>query len=553
MRLVVAVVAFGLFACGQTESSATPAEQHLLPNDPGPLDALARRFARLRERMRERGAREVRGPARYFALESDGISVVVDLPVDTCTTFVALGGGAARDLVVSVYDRDGGEVVRDDVQSEGGLVHVCPSVPPDQARTETFYLTLESRAGAGAILVAQFESARDAQPHFDGLFANVLVPDVPLREVEALLARSRSTLRSRGFLPVAPATYDAVSEGGVVRHTLVVREERCYAIVARASAGVRDVDVSLFDADGVEVGRDLRGDAEPVLEHCPTAAGSYRVDARAFTGAGAIGLLLLEGPAAPQARNALATEAPAAAPASENGARLLRDAVESLTTRGYQAASTVANSIQTSPGEVRGHEVVFEAGCSVVVGAASSEEMDLDLYLSDPNAHRELDEDTGMQSVARVSACVTERTPLRVTVKTYGNSASYDLVMLRAPDAIREISSLRLDEAEASFRARAYQSVSQTRFALEEGEHRSVPIVMDRAGCFALAVAGGDGVDDVDMFLRDAAGHLVARESGPASYAAVARCTTAPETLNLELVMYRGAGSVVLDRLEDTP
>ncbi|MBK8169216.1 MAG: hypothetical protein IPK60_02590 [Sandaracinaceae bacterium] len=547
--LALALITLG--ACQNTPPRPSRVEHAVLPNNPGPLDALARRFARLREVMRERGAREVRGPARYFALESEGVSVAVNLPVDKCTTFVALGGGAAQDVVATVYDRDGEEVVRDDIANEGALVHVCPTEARHHTQLATFYLALESPAGGGAILVAQFESPRDAQLHFDNLFAGVLVPEVPLREVEVLLARSRSALRARGFSPVAPATYDAVSEGGVVRRSLVMREGRCYAIVARASEGVRDVDVSLFDADGAEVGRDLRGDAEPVLEHCPASPGQYRVDAKAFTGAGAIGLLMLEGPpGAEVVRRAVAQTSPTTVASPGNGARLLRGSIATLVARGYQEPQEIAVQAQTSPGEVRTHDVAFGAGCSVVLGVASSDEMDLDLYLSDAANHRDLDEDSGMQPVARVSACVSDPTTLRIAVKSYGSSASYDLMVLKAPNAIRDITALRLDESSASFRSRGYVTTSESHLSLDEGEHQSRPVVIERAGCVAFAVAGEDGVDDVDMFLRDTEGRLVARESGPASYASVSGCTDGRETLTLEMVMYRGSGAVVLARLE---
>lgn len=540
-------------ACTRDATLAARPALHELPNDPGPLDALARRFARLRERMRERGGRQVHGPARYFALEGEGTVVPVDLPADRCTTFVALGGGTAQELLATVYDEDGAELVRDEIANEGALVHVCPPARPLGARGGTFYLTLESKAGAGAILVAQFDSARDAQPHFDGLFADILVREVPAREVESLLSRSRGALRARGFQPMAPAAFDSLSQGGVFRRNVTMQTDHCYVVVARGSTGVNDLDVSLYDAEGAEVGRDLRGDAEPLLEYCPTSAGVYRVEARLFQGAGAVGLMMLEGPLAHETRAVAAGPAPNDEDSEDSESRALRTTVEAMVARGFTAGATIASDVQMSPGEVRVHELTLEAGCSVIVGTSTRTDTDLDLYLSDASDASVLDEDVGMQSLARVSACVSEPTAVRLTTKTYGTNSAYSVALLRAPTAIDDFMSLGLEEAGSAFRARGYRVAAENHMTLEEGERQTLEVVVTGPACIALAVAGAAGIDDVDMFLKDATGHLLASESGPESYAAVSHCTAHAQTLSLELVMYRGGGPIALQRLEASP
>lgn len=549
-RCLVLVFALSASACTPETANVPHTNVHELPNDPGPLDALARRFARLRDRMRERGGRQVHGPARYFALEAEGTVVPVDLPADRCTTFVALGGGTAQEVVATVYDQDGAEIVRDEIANEGALVHVCPPARRIGERSGTFYLTLESKSGAGAILVAQFESARDAQPHFDGLFADVLVAEVPAREVETLLARSRGALRARGFQPLSPSAFDSLSQGGVLRRSVPMQTEHCYVIVARGSSGVRDVDVSLYDADGAEVGRDLRGDAEPLLEYCPTASGTYRVEARLFQGAGAVGLMMLEGPLAHEARSTVPGPTPSEEGDDAHESRALRTTIDALVARGYTSSSSIASDVQTSPGEVRVHDIMLESGCSVIVGAATRDDTDLDLYLSDSASSAVLDEDVGMQSLARVSACVTEPTAVRLATKTYGTNSAYSVALLRAPTTIGNFMALGIDESTAAFRARGYRVAAENHLTLEEGERQTIEVAIAGPACVALAVAGAGGIDDVDMFLKDAAGHLLASESGPEPYAAVSHCSERAQTLSLELVMYRGGGAIALERLE---
>ncbi len=75
-----------------------------------------------------------------------------------------------------------------------------------------------------------------------------------------------------------------------------------------------------------------------------------------------------------------------------------------------------------------------------------------------------------------------------------------------------------------------------------------------RAGkCVAIAAAGDEGVEDVDVLLRDASGRLVASDSGPAPYAAVRRCAQASESLEAQVVLYRGEGDVAVRILGGTP
>ncbi len=547
MRLALPL-ALLLAACAEPAPAPAVALSSL-DGEAGPLDALNRRHARLRQRMRTRGYGEELGLARHLVLEDRGVALPLDLEVGRCATFLALGGGTLRELDLILYDGEGAEIAADSVSGEGGLVHVCPQAESGVTR-RPFYLVLDARAGAGAVLVGQFASELDQGEGFDGLFEGVLEPHVPFRDVEAHLAQSRGALRARGFTPLGPAVLERVTEGSVVRVPVELEGGRCYVAVGRGD-GVRDIDLFLFDGAGVEVHRDLASNAEPSIELCPSAGARYTLELRAFEGAGAVGVAIFAGPGQPVGATVVdPTLEPE--PSGDPSLALLALA-RPLQSRGFGAPLFVSRDAAILPGEVRTHEVVLGPGCGIVAGAASHEGMDLDLYLADEGG-REVDSDTAVHSTARVRACRAAPTVLRVAVKAYGRDGAYALAVLPAPAGIASLQALRLEEATAPFRLRGYEEVSTLDAVIGDGvRHRIALPTLAPNACIAVAAVGSDEVEDLDLYLLDAAGSVVARDSGPEPHATVSRCAAGEELLAAEVAMYRGAGQVEIRILQQQP
>lgn len=538
---VLAVLALAVCACAEPAPRAAPPS--VLPAEAGPLDALNRRHARLRERMRRRGYGAEIGLARELVLEEHGVALPLDLRAGDCSTFLALGGGSIRDLGLALYDGEGRETATDSVPGEGALVHVCPQAE-EGVEHRPFHLVLRAREGAGAVLVGQFVSAPGDGEGFDGLFEGVLAPRVPFREVEGHLARSRVALRARGFSPLGQPMLERVTEGSVVRLPVELEEGRCYVAIGR-SDGVRDIDLFLFDGAGVDVDRDLAGDAEPSIEHCPRASGRHTVELRAFEGAGAVGVLVFVGPGQPGGEAAVEALEDRAAGAGDDPSLAIEVLGAPLRDRGFGPPLFVSRDAAILPGEVRTHDVVIGPGCSVVIGAASDEGMDLDLYLADETG-RELDRDTAVHSTARVRACRPTPSVLRVAVKAYGRDGAYALAVLRAPSAVDSLQALRLEEASAPFELRSYVERQTIEAELAQGESVLRTLALAPDECVAATAAGDEGVEDIDLFLRDGVGQLLTSDSGPASYAAVSRCAEVHEQITLEVTMYRGGGHVAV-------
>ncbi len=547
---LISVLVLALSQCVGAGAREEPPAPSALPAEAGPLDALNRRHARLRHRMRRRGYGEEVGLSRAFLLEDRGVAWPLDLAVGECSTLIALGGGAIRDLAITLFDGEGEVAATDTVEGEGGLLHVCPRAEAPVAR-RPYYLELRTVEGLGAVMVAHFRSMPRDGEGFDGLFEGVLAPRVPFRDVEEHLARSRTALRARGFELLTPPHLEAISEGEVIRQRARLEAGRCYVISGRGGDGIGDVDLFLFDGAGVEVARDIGTDVEPSIELCPRETARHAIELRAYEGAGPVGFMVLVGPGSDDAAQpAESVDEGTLEEVSDDPGLALGVLVAPLLARGFSAPVFVSRDAAIVPGEVRTHDVVIGPGCALVVGAASDEAMDLDLYLADEDG-REVDRDTAVQSTARVRACQGTPTVMRVAVKGYGRDGAYALAVLRAPARISELQALRLEEVTAAYRLRGFVEQSRYEAQVEEGEPLRRQVAVEPGHCVAIAAAGDGDTRDVDLFLRDVSGALSASDSGPAPHAAVSRCAAERrEVLTIEVEVHRGAGRVELLMLD---
>ncbi len=545
MKRLLAASLLALTACEAPPVHAIPEYDGALPAVDAPLDALTHRLAQIRERLRLRGYEELPRQARTFTLEEHATVLPLDLPGGGCSTFVGLGSTAIRDLALTLSDGDGNALATEDVPGEGGLVHVCP---PNEEGSMPAYLVVEAREGGGTVALAEFRSALGGGAGFDGLFDGVLAPREPFADVEDLLARSRTTLRARGFVPVLTPAIDAVGEGGSVRSTVPMLRGRCYVVVSRTAASIHDADLFLFDPDGVEVGRDIGQGNEPSIEHCPETTGSFGIEARAFQGGGALGLMVMEG-AGPD------TEAPALVSPDdfdevEDPSVLIGTMAAVLLPLGFEPPVFVTRSAPIVPSEARMHEIVVRPGCALLVATGSSGSMDVDLYLSDEQG-RELDSDTAIRASAVVRECHDTEAVLRVAVKAYGHEGSYALAVLRAPSTIRGIEGLRLAEASAPFRARGYAPRETFEVELDEGARSARDVFVRPGRCVALIAAGTEEMRDVDLHLLDRGGTTLASDSAPQPFASGSFCAGAePLALTLEVIANVGSGRVSVTVLE---
>lgn len=523
--------------------SPPPAPEPALAAAPAPLDALTRRIGRVRERLRTRGYHPFENQVRRFVLEGEGDALPVDLPAGACTTFVGLGSRGIRDLRMTLVDADGETVGRDEVPGEGALVHACP--PEDGA----FYLVVQAIAGDGTVAIFEQRSGPEEGGGFEGIFDDVLSPTQPRHELDETMSEVRRALRARGYAPVGEPARDQLDEGGVLRGTFELTGGRCYAALARSVPSVTDLDFFVFDPSGVEVTRDVGAGIEPTVELCPTESGAYLVEARVYSGRGAVESALFLANEARSPSDTLGTVIDEAPRRLEPRA-IATSALDRLRQAGFGEPAFLVESESIAPHEVRSHDVRMGPGCVVVLAAGSEPAMDLDLYLADENG-RELDRDTTVHATASVRGCFDSARSMRVAIKAYGRFGSYVIATTRAPSSIDDLPTLRLFEITQDVEERGASITERVDLTLGEGERDVRALTIAPHRCVTVAAAGDEGVFDVDLYLRDLEGGLVAAEAGASPQASIERCGgDEGQSLQVETACVDGRGRVAFVTLE---
>ncbi|MFT5358418.1 MAG: hypothetical protein ACI9KE_005656 [Polyangiales bacterium] len=509
----------------------------------GPLDALARRFGRVRRRMSARGYGSAVALERTFVLDDAGEAFPIDLPRGRCTTALALAGGDVQALHLRLYDRDGVLVAIDSVDGAAGLVHHCPEL----SSTSNFarvYLTVESERGSGGVVAAAYESVAGEGEGFERLFEDVVPPVVPLGPVEEAFATSRAGRIERGLSPQNGPTFLRLAEGQVTRARVEFRVDTCLLVTARGDRGIQDLDLYLYGPDGAEVARDLGVEGEPQLEYCPSVAGTGTLELRVFEGAGAAGWMVWSAPLPPEAE-----DAPIEAPVQElEPLAIVTEEADALHERGFSSPRVLRQDGQVSPGETLSIDAPLGAGCAWILAAAGPGEVDLDLYLRDGDQSA-LDRDVRVRRTARVGACLDSPRHVQLMVKAYGQG-HFALVIVDAPPSITDVATLRAEGATAALVARGFE---QER--VETHPHASVErqVRIPAGECVGLVVAGDADLEDIDLIAVDSEGERVASDTGRAPWASIAPCAGDEDLeLTIELVPYRGDGAVVLHWLRRT-
>lgn len=129
-------------------------------------------------------------------------------------------------------------------------------------------------------------------------------PDVPPLEEpppDDALAQEmyqRAQQFAEGMGPATPLFRGSLETGATQDYQAVLQGTRCFKIIGIGGDGVRDLDLFLFDPDGVQVLQDTATDSYPVLglTHpiCPDFSGAYRVQVKMFEGSGEFGVQVFQ-------------------------------------------------------------------------------------------------------------------------------------------------------------------------------------------------------------------------------------------------------------------
>jgi hypothetical protein len=92
-----------------------------------------------------------------------------------------------------------------------------------------------------------------------------------------------------------------------------------------------------------------------------------------------------------------------------------------------------------------------------------------------------------------------------------------------------------------------------TRGTLATGASTTYPVAVNGGQCYTIIGTGGPGVQDLDLFLLDASGHLVSQDVATDNAPVVGFCPQSAGNFTLRVVMYAGAGDFGWQPFAGTP
>ncbi len=545
-----ALVLFGLVVLG-SGGCTDPPRVAARPRRAPQLDALGRKMNQVARALRERGyAPDHDLGGRSFLPQGEGEVHELELRPGRCYTIVGLGSAGIQDLRFALYDPAGAEVVRDESIAPHALVHACPQV------AGTYHFVASAARGTGVYDYRVHTSAPGSGRGFAGLMEPVEPrADAASPAIEARLQALLQRMRPRGYQLEGEVRRAVLGPRESGRTALPLEPGACWALAAISGEGATDIDLFLYDSSGAEVARDIGTDTDPVVELCPTLLTTYAAEVNMYEGAGPYALAVLRGPpdAAP---SAAATPAAPAAGSVDLVAELARLAAD-MRARGYvDREPPIASEILARAGQ-NSHSLNLSPGCHSIVARGGPGVDDLDLYVFAPSGAN-VDRDIGEGAVATVHVCVDDdggAAPVayRLDVKLYRGTGTYGYQVFDAPPTVRDLRALRLRELTAPLEAAgAVLEPTAGSEDLGTGESRNFPLPLVDGACYVAVAAGGEGVEDLDLFVRAPSAEAVASDTSTFPTAVARFCAAASGVYGAEVKMYSGSGTADF-RLYRTP
>jgi hypothetical protein len=111
-------------------------------------------------------------------------------------------------------------------------------------------------------------------------------PDAPVERLLEYKAQSMAP----GLIADEPPIVGELQEGGRQDYLTILKGGFCYRILGAGGTGVKDMDLFLYDPNGVQTHQDPAQDRFPLLgtqaDICPLEAGKYRVQVHMYEGGG---------------------------------------------------------------------------------------------------------------------------------------------------------------------------------------------------------------------------------------------------------------------------
>ena len=148
---------------------------------------------------------------------------------------------------------------------------------------------------------------------------------------------------------------------------------------------------------------------------------------------------------------------------------------------------------------------------------------------------RPIAQDVGLDASPRVPVCAEESGEHVVEVRMYQGSGEWSLAAVEIPDDadaalgddVKGIARARALEIAAEARSRAMAPVrAPLRAQGWIGLTQTVPISLRAGRCYLVGAAPGEGIAEIDLWLSDARGAVLASDTGQRQRASLYHCAT---------------------------
>ncbi|HEY8535452.1 MAG TPA: hypothetical protein VIL25_03350, partial [Vicinamibacterales bacterium] len=363
------------------------------------------------------------------------------------------------------------------------------------------------------------------------------------------LAQLDQQLGAQGFTRVG-------QPAGMVLHTrdprefqLNLRQNQCYVFATLGGPGAVDTDIVLSDATGAQLEADTRRDRDAIIRYCAPATGSYALSVRMYEGQGPLFTVgyVQNATQAPQAEPVIASTSTAGANLQESFALLDAD----MRARGYEGYGTQATG-QLGTGETRNFGIQLEGGrCYAILAVGDSGVRDLDLLLLDPSG-REVDRDLAQDARPTVRVCPERSGAYTMQVRMTDGAGSYVYAAYRwprgtqGPFGLRGLIYVRIAEVTALLNVEGFQPdpgfTPQNGTLRRQGATATHTVELTGGQCYAIVVAGGDGVNDLDVTLSRGGTQLANDYGSRNAFPSVRHCATEDGRYTINVTAANGHG-----------
>ncbi len=488
------------------------------------------------------------GPAVHGSLAQNGlIAYAVDAQPGACYTLAVIGEQGGQNIDMIVLDPLGRPAAHDVRPDNHPWASFCAGT------AGRFIARVQMASGGGGYFYANYQGTAGRRMELSQFFGQQAESGPQLAqmdgETQQRLGALDQQLGAQGFTRVGQPAGMVLSTRDPRNFQLNLQQGTCYAFATLGGPGSVDTDIVLADHGGNQLETDTQRDRDAMIRYCAPATGSYALAVRMYEGQGPLFTVgyVQNAAQAPQSEPVMAATSTAAAGLQESFALLDAD----MRARGYETYGDQTTA-QLGAGETRNFEIQLEGGrCYAILAVGDASVRDLDLRLLDPSG-REVDRDIAQDARPTVRVCPESSGNYYMQVRMTDGSGAYVYAPYRwprgtqGPFGLRGLIYVRIAEVTALLNVEGFQPdpgfTPQNGQLRRQGASATHNVELMGGQCYAIVVAGGDGVNDLDVTLSQGGTQLANDYGSRNAFPSVRHCAASDGRYTINVTAASGQG-----------